>query len=54
MIELTPTTGGTSPGSPRRSLTKRLLREPLVHFLLAGLVHAANSTGGNAENRDEI
>jgi peptidyl-prolyl cis-trans isomerase C len=37
MTELTPTTGGTSPGSPRRSLTKRLSREPLVHFLLAGL-----------------
>ncbi len=54
MTELTLTTGSTSPGSPRRSLTKRLLREPLVHFLLAGLLHAVNSTGGNGEHRDEI
>lgn len=38
MTELSPPAGSMHPGWQRRSLTKRVLREPLVHFLLAGLL----------------
>jgi hypothetical protein len=37
MTELTPASGSTNPSLPRHSLTNATLREPLVHFLLAGL-----------------